>query len=108
MGHARALVALQDEHVQLRIFERIVKQGLNVRQVEKIVREVGQKSESQSSFPRKRGDSVVGSIEERMQQILGTRVRITVQDGGKGEINVEFYSNDDLERLFDLISTIRS
>jgi ParB family chromosome partitioning protein len=108
MGHARALVALPDEQAQLRIFDRIVKQGLNVRQVEKVVREIGKKSEKKSSHFSKRGDSVVGSIEERMQQILGTRVKITLGEGGKGDINVEFYSSDDLERLFDLFSTIKS
>lgn len=108
MGHARALVALPDEQTQVRIFDRIVKQGLNVRQVEKVVREIGKKSEKKPLHFHKHGDSVVGSIEERMQQILGTRVKISLQDGGKGEITVEFYSSDDLERLFDLFSTIKS
>ncbi len=108
MGHARALIALPDEHVQMKLFEKIIKKGLNVRQVEKLVREYGKKSERKSPLAHKRGDSAVGSIEERMQQILGTRVKINVHDGGKGDITVEFYSSDDLERLFDLFSTIRS
>ena len=108
MGHARALIALPDEHVQLKLFDKIVKRGLNVRQVEKLVREYGKKTDRKSALAHRRGDSTVGSIEERMQQILGTRVKISVQDGGKGEITVEFYSSDDLERLFDLFSTIPS
>ncbi|HTK81967.1 MAG TPA: ParB/RepB/Spo0J family partition protein [Bacteroidota bacterium] len=108
MGHARALIALPDERVQLKLFEKIVKKGLNVRQVERLVREFGKKSERKSPLHHRRGDSTLGSIEERIQQILGTRVKINVQDGGRGEITVEFYSSDDLERLFDLFSTIRS
>ena len=108
MGHARALIALPDEHTQMKLFGKIVKNGLNVRQVEKLVRDYGRKSEKKTAHLRRRSDSSLGSIEERMQQILGTRVKINVHDGGKGEITVEFYSSDDLERLFDLFSTIQS
>lgn len=108
MGHARALISIPNEHVQMKLFERIVKKGLNVRQVEKLVRDYGKQSDRKSVASQLRSDSALGSIEERMQQILGTRVRISVQDGGKGEITVEFYSGDDLERLFDLFATIRS
>ena len=107
MGHARAIVAIVDEQVQIRLFDRIVKQGLNVRQVEKLVRDFSKKSEKKTSSGLRRADSAVGNIEERMQQILGTRVKISVQEGGRGEILVEFYTADDLERLFDLFSTIR-
>lgn len=107
MGHARAIVAITDEQVQIRLFDRIVKQGLNVRQVEKLVRDFSKKSDKKSPSGIRRADSAVGNIEERMQQILGTRVKISVQEGGRGEILVEFYTADDLERLFDLFSTIR-
>ena len=108
MGHSRALIALPDERVQMKLFDKIVKNGLNVRQVEKLVRDYGKKSERKSSPHLARADSTLGSLEERMQQILGTRVKINVHDGGRGEITVEFYSSDDLERLFDLFSTIQS
>ncbi len=107
MGHARALVSITDEHAQLRLFDRIVKKGLNVRQVEKLVRDVANKTDRKTIPSSRRRDSAVGSIEERIQQILGTRVRINVQDGGKGEMTVEFYSSDDLERLFDLLLSIK-
>jgi ParB family chromosome partitioning protein len=108
MGHARALISVPTEPLQLRLFDRIMKNGLNVRQVEKLVREAGKKSERKAQPLRRRGDSTVDSLEERMQQILGTKVKIHLHDGGRGEINVEFYSSDDLERLFDLLATIQS
>lgn len=108
MGHARALVSIPDEHAQLKLFERIIKKGLNVRQVETLVRGISKKPEKTSHHFRRGSDNAVGSIEERIQQVLGTRVKISVQDGGKGEITVEFYSSDDLERLFDLLLTIKS
>lgn len=106
-GHARALVTVPDERLQLKIFERIVKKDLNVRQVEKIVRDIGQKAEKKGQRLTRAGQSAVGSLEEKMQQILGTRVRISVHEGGRGEILVEFYSNDDLVRLYELLSTIQ-
>jgi ParB family chromosome partitioning protein len=106
MGHARALVAIPDEKTQLKFFDRIVKQDLNVRQVEKLVREFG-KSLERKSIPLPKGTATaVDSIAERIQQILATRVRVNVHDGGRGEIVVEFYSSDDLGRLFDLIASI--
>lgn len=106
MGHARALVALPDETTQLRFFNRIVKQDLNVRQVEKLVRDFGKVTERKTApFPKGPG-TAVDNIAERIQQILATRVKVNVHDGGRGEIIIEFYSSDDLGRLFDLIASI--
>jgi ParB family chromosome partitioning protein len=106
MGHARALVALPSEEVQLQLYERIVKNDLNVRQVEKLVRDQGKKTGKKAAISPRSDRGEVSSIEERMQRVLGTKVRIHPTDGGKGEIVLEFYSNDDLSRLFDLILTI--
>jgi ParB family chromosome partitioning protein len=107
MGHARALVALPDERIQLRLFEQIISKDLNVRQVEKLVREYGKKSEKKSAPAHPKSvDTTVTSITERLQQVLATRVRVNTKEDGKGEILIEFYSNDDLGRLFDLITSI--
>jgi ParB family chromosome partitioning protein len=107
MGHARALVALPDEETQLRFFERIVKQDLNVRQVEKLVHDFATGTERKGGVRRAKGPgTAVDSIAERIQQILATRVKVNVHDGGRGEIVIEFYSSDDLGRLFDLIASI--
>ena len=106
MGHARALAALPDEQLQIRFFERIVKKDLNVRQVEKLVRGLGKKSLKKMQSLPKNSRSAAESIGDRIQQILATKVRINLHDGGKGEIIIEFYSNDDLGRLFDLLASI--
>jgi ParB family chromosome partitioning protein len=107
MGHARALVNLPGEHVQLRMFDKIVKNGLNVRQVEKLVRDLTTAADKKRTRKPGRSDSAVNSIESRIQQVLGTKVKISTLDGGRGEILIEFYSSDDLERLYDLLLTIR-
>ena len=106
IGHARALVSLPTEEIQQKIFKRIIKKDLNVRQVEKIVRDLG-KGNAKKNKPGRTVRAVEESIAERIQQILATKVRINVQNG-KGEIIIEFYSDDDLGRLFDLISTIET
>ncbi len=107
MGHARALVSLPEEIMQLRLYERIVKRDLNVRQVEKLVRGMMAKQERR---PRPqlplRSATAVDTIADRIQQILATRVRVNMHDAGRGEIVIEFYNADDLGRLYDLIASI--
>jgi len=106
MGHARALVSLPDEQIQLRIFERVIKKDLNVRQVEKIVRDLGKKVDKKTHNLAKSPGTVEESIADKMQQILATKVKVNLHEGSRGEIVIEFYSNDDLGRLFDLILSI--
>ena len=106
MGHARALVSLPSEHIQLKIFERIIKKDLNVRQVERLVHDAGKKKE-QKKAPVSRGAvTAIDAMTDRMQQILATRVRVNFEEGGRGEIAIEFYTADDLGRLFDLIASL--
>jgi ParB family chromosome partitioning protein len=109
MGHARALAGLTDEAAQVKIFERIVRKDLNVRQVEKLVRDAGRKpARPPSHAPARTHDSNITDLADHLQRVLGTRVRIQRQADGRGEIQVEFYSDDDLGRLFDLLKSIRS
>jgi ParB family chromosome partitioning protein len=104
MGHARALIALPDEKVQLRLHEKILRQGLSVRNVESLVKDFGkkpeQKSRSQSSG---RSDSGFQSIETRLRESFGTKVTIRKQHGGGGEIVIEYYNAGDLDRLLELL-----
>jgi len=106
IGHARALISLPNEDIQQKIFKQIVKRDLNVRQVENIVRDLGRKATKKTQSTARNAMTVEGSIAERIQQILATKVRVNVLDGNRGEIIIEFYNSDDLGRLFDLLSTI--
>jgi len=108
MGHARALAGLSDEASQLKIFEKILAKDLNVRQVEKLVRDEGKKTEKKKPQQAKARDSNVTDIAEHVQRVLGTRVRVLGQGDGRGEIRIEYYSDDDLGRIFDLLKSIRS
>lgn len=106
VGHARALLSLPDEPIQLRVFDRILKKDLNVRQVEKIVRNYGKSKQAKVISLNQSTRNAIGNIEERIQHLLGTKVKIVTKENGMGEIIIEYYSPDDLGRLFDLLATI--
>ncbi len=98
MGHARALLGLDSLDHQVRLAQEIETRNLSVREVEKRVQNlVGEKRTS----TRPRNPEIV-DLEERMQRWLGTRVRISERKG-RGRVVVEFYSNEDLDRIIDLL-----
>lgn len=99
MGHARALITIDDPKFQQEIAERIVKEGLSVRDVEKLAQQKGKKRPK----PRKRVKSPdVVRAENRLKDIYGTKVTI-VTGSKKGRIELEYYSQDELNRLLDLL-----
>lgn len=108
MGHARALVNVPSEKSQLRLFEKIVQEGLSVRKVEDLAR--GSNGQRPAPPARKGRDSAttpagIQSVEEQLRQTLGTKVMVRTKGGGRGEIIVEFYSLDEFDRLLDLLSS---
>jgi ParB family transcriptional regulator, chromosome partitioning protein len=105
MGHARALIALPNERMQLRLYEKTIDGGLSVRKVEDIVRAAHQPKKK--SGPHKGNSDASASIqnlEERLRQALGTKVKVKTKGSGRGEIVVEYYSLDDFDRLMDLFT----
>ena len=101
MGHARALLSLAGEHTILKLANRVSKNGLSVREVENIVSK--RKAPAQKAEIPKERDHKVMFIEEELQRALGTKVKI--QHGKKrGKIQIDYYSLEDLERLFQCIN----
>ncbi len=99
-GHARALLAFREEGRQMDVCEKIMKQGLSVRQVEQLTTLVRKPSARPSK--KKEKDVYIKSIEDKLQHILGTKVRI--QHGIKrGKIEIEYYSLEDLNRVLDIL-----
>jgi ParB family chromosome partitioning protein len=98
MGHARALLGFDNERDQIKLYEQIVMGGLNVRSVERTTR-------VRKSKPAKhvRHGSVIHSVEEQLKRSLGTKVKVYAKSGGKGEIVIQYFSSDDLERIIELI-----
>jgi ParB family chromosome partitioning protein len=112
-GHARALLALGPEHSAVRIAEEAVSAGLSVRELEQRVRELSgaiapaKPMPSPTSRDNKAAsastDPAVRRIEDDLRRFLQTDVRVLLSGDAKGRIEVSFYSNEDLDRVLDLI-----
>jgi len=97
-GHARALLALEKPQAQNAALQTVLKDGLNVRQTEELVRRLGGVRRKSSSPRRKSPD--LSDIEEILRQTLGTRVTLTSSSRG-GRIIIHFYSDEELSALVD-------
>jgi ParB family chromosome partitioning protein len=106
MGQARALLALPDAASQVQLAEKACAQGLSTRQVEAMVRQIiepRQPSGGSGAGDAPKQDPNVRAAAEEMQRVLGTRVRIVEQNESRGRIEIEYYSQDDLNRVYALI-----
>lgn len=99
MGHAKTILSLDIEEERLRLCNRIIKEGLSVRQAEQLAR---QKSTKRSAKRNLTQDIHLAAIEEQLQHHLGTRVKL-YQGKKRGKIVIDYYSNEDLNRVLDLI-----
>ncbi|MDR2546333.1 MAG: ParB/RepB/Spo0J family partition protein [Lachnospiraceae bacterium] len=106
-GHARALIAIEDMEQQYLLAQRIFDEKLSVRDVEKLVRQIGKEKADKIVAADKtdRGLEVIyQDIADKLRAILGTKVTITSKGAGSGKIEVEFYSHDDLDRIIEQLS----
>jgi len=104
MGHARALLAAGDEKMQLRLHRKILDEGWSVRKIEQAVKGPGAKPVSKtkaSAGAALRGSSEFQSIESRLRQQFGTKVTIRKNSTGGGEVVIEYYNSDDLDRVIE-------
>jgi ParB family chromosome partitioning protein len=107
MGHARALINIPTESMQLRLYQKIVDSGMSVRKVELLAKSSGKVQEGKGrKGPTKEVSAGVQSLEEKLRQTLGTKVMVREKEQGRGEIVIEFYSLDDLDRLLDLFASL--
>lgn len=105
-GHARALLALNDEELQYQLANRIFDEKLSVREAEKIVKALKNPKKEKEKVKLEH-TFVYNNLEEHMKNIIGTKVRVNAKTNGKGKIEIEYYSEEELERIYDLIMTIR-
>lgn len=111
MGHARALISLPTEQLQLYALDKILKDGLSVRKVEQLAKQISVKkgaSKNLNSISVNTSASHIhtNDLEDKLRRIFGTKVICNQRKDGTGEIKIEFYSNDELERLLELFEII--
>ena len=106
-GHARALLAIDDEEQQYQLANRIFDEKLSVRETEKLVKAL-KNPKKEVKKQKQEHTFVYDNIEEQMKNIIGTKVSVNPKANGKGKIEIEYYSEDELERIYDLIMSIQN
>ena len=103
-GHARALLAIEDPEEQYNIAQRIFDEKLSVRDVEKLVKNLGKPAKSAKKVQSDETmEAIYLNIEEKLKQRLSTKVTVTSKGEGAGKIEIEFYNHEDLDRLMELM-----
>lgn len=106
-GHARALLTVEDPNQQVALAMKIVTEHLSVREVEKVVKSLGKTPrEKKKKETDERLELIFQELENRMKSIMGTKVNINRKDRNKGRIEIEYYSEEELERIVELIESI--
>jgi len=98
MGHARAILAVQDKEIQIRLCERIVKEGLSVREIEEIVSIEKKLAKPNKSASARTSTPHIEDIEDRFRRFFGTKVTIKERNG-RGRITIAFHTNDEFSRI---------
>lgn len=107
-GHARTLLSLDDGEMQTQVALKIIEERLSVREVEKLVKLMSKPKKEPKKEEEERDLSFIfRDLENRMKQIMGTKVNINKKDKNKGRIEIEYYSEAELERLVELIESIK-
>ena len=104
-GHARAILGVRKSLQMMTLYQKVIRSGLNVRQTEELVKNIAESSKElqkiQKSAPR---NSEIVQIENDLISKFGTKVVIQKKRGGKGKIQIEFYSESDLQRILDILT----
>ena len=110
-GHARTLLAIEDKDEQYNMGMLVFDNKMSVRETEKLVRDYLKKKEIKKEKEIKEDYSQMQTIyhqlEERMKNVIGSKVAIHSRNYKKGKIEIEYYSNDELERIIDLIESVK-
>ena len=100
-GHARALISIENENTQEELAQKIVDENLSVRETEKLVKNLGKTPKKKVSKTNASVEAVYAEVSEKCKQALGTKVEISSKGEGVGLIQIEFYNNDDLEKIIN-------
>ena len=106
-GHARALLAIEDGDLQWKLANQVFDEKLSVRDVEKLMKSLQKTKEEKPEKAETAYDYIYQDIEEKMKAILGTKVTVSHRKDNKGKIEIEYYSNDELERIYDMLQRIQ-
>ena len=107
-GHARALLGLEEGERQYQVAVKIIEEKLSVRDVEKLVKMMNRPPKEKRPEKGPDIDLIYRQVEDKLKSIMGTKVVINQKDKNKGRIEIEYYSQEELERLIELMESLRA
>ena len=107
MGHARAILGLAKQEDMTEVAEKIILNKLSVRETEKLIKKYNANKPEKKTIISPEEEIIMDRIREQMELAVGSKVKISRKSGNKGKIEIEYYSNDDLERLMGLFASIQ-
>lgn len=106
-GHARAILGLEDPEIQYTAAQKVFDEKLSVRETEKLVKQLLNPKQPLQKAINSQEEAVYQQLEEKLKGIVGTKVSIQRSKGNKGKIEIEYYSQDELERIIELFETMK-
>lgn len=107
-GHARALLAVEDKDTQYALANKIFDEKLSVRETEKLMKKLLSDKEEKKVVEVSEAESLTyKKIEEKIQEIIGAKVKINRKSNNKGKIEIDYYSAEELDRIMELFTTIK-
>lgn len=106
-GHARTLLSIEDKQVQYDLAYKIFDEKLSVRETEKLIKNLNKPKKKKENDNFNQLNSIYKDLENTIQEILGTKVGINRKDNDKGIIAIEYYSKEELERILELLASIK-
>ena len=106
-GHARTLLSIDDKNLQYSVAMKIFDEKLSVRETEKLVKEILQPKKEKKPAAEKQIDVIYHKKKEKIKSIVGTKVAIHHKNNNKGKIEIEYYSQAELERLIEMFESIK-
>jgi ParB family transcriptional regulator, chromosome partitioning protein len=105
-GHGRAILAIEDKELQYKLAQKVIDDGLTVRETEKLISEIAKGKGLEKQKPEKKivSDPYIVDIKNKLEERFDTKVLISSGKNNKGKIEIEYYSNDDLQRIIDILS----
>ena len=105
-GHARALLSIEDTDKQYMIACKVFDEKLSVRETEKLVKHIMSEKPQKEMQPDKEDEFIYRNLEDKIRNIVGTKVSIHKKQNNKGSIEIEYYSSEELERIIEIFESV--
>lgn len=106
-GHARTLLGLPNEEMQKLLAERIIKEKLSVRDTERLVKKLTESKPKKTKEKDYQKEAILNNLSEQLKNTFGTKVSIIEKSRSRGKIEIEYYSDDELNRIFEMLQSVR-